>query len=698
MDGTGEGTGSGVQYPLQPICERWQRALDAARKDRNAKFDVYADEAMNFYDGPINWMWKSARMQARESRQTNATTGHTGWLQPGVNLPRFEMSVNRLFEAVAMFGPVLYHQNPTIAVTPRDQPEVTIDAYYATDPEAQQFLSMLPGIEQGMVQDQSVVQMVQILYEEYNRVVDHDQRQQGINDNHALILEAISNYIQQEGSKQDEARLAITEAIITGLGLLETQVEVPPGGGAKMPRSRFRSNKDLLVDPDAKYWRDVKWIALRTCAPVNVVEEEYGLKPGTLKGRYARKAALEGAKEHKRNGDKTKANVVHDIVEYWCIYSKNGMGQHLKLRENDKHVPDLEVFGDFCKIVVCKNVPYPLNLPPDVWVEPNRDDLLERTSWESPFWDDYASDGGWPITRLTFYSKPGCVWPISMVKPCIGELRFVNWCMSFIADKVSADQFYVGVLKEAGENIRQQLQSGDGPYTLIELERISGMKMDDIISFMQAPSFSSDIWTMVAQVNEQIDKRLGLTELWYGMTGRQMRSAAEAQYRQQNINIRPDDMASRVEDWLSLSATREIQALRYNCDYPDVAPIVGAVAAQVYAEQILTTDVSAITRDFKFRVEAGTARKPNKDTQIAQLTDIGQYVLPVIQQAMLVGVTRPFNAYMKAVGRAMDIDVTEFLLGPEEQQMLVAATMPPPMEPAEENDEGSGEDAAETAE
>jgi hypothetical protein len=183
---------------------------------------------------------------------------------------------------------------------------------------------------------------------------------------------------------------------------------------------------------------------------------------------------------------------------------------------------------------------------------------------------------------------------------------------------------------------------------------------------------------MVAQVNSQIDKSLALTELMYGQSTRQMRSAAEAQYRQQNINVRPDDMASRVEDWLSLTATREIQAIRFRSEEEDIVPVVGATAARVFAEQILTTDVSRITRDFRYRVEAGTARKPNKDTIISQLTDIGQYILTVIQQAMMSGVTGPYNAYMDALGRAMDIEVGQFLLGDEEQQMLIQMNAPPP--------------------
>lgn len=665
-------------YPLQPIVDRWKRVFNAARKDRKRKFDTYADEAMQYFDGPANHMWSQYKAAKKESG-----SGHDGFLAPDVQLPQFEMSVNRIFEAVSIFGPVLYHQNPIIAVTPRENPEVSIETFYAGNLEAQQILAMDQAIQQGIVQDQFIIQSYQQLVQQYQQVVNSEEKASQVDRDHAHILEAISNYVQQEQSKQDEARLAITEAIITGLGLLETKVEQPPGGGPKIARSRYRSNKDLLVDPDASYWRDVTWIALKTCEPVNVVEEKFNLPKGSLKGKYARMSTLDNSRNRKRNGDGSYAGATHDLIEYWEVYSKNGAGQNIKMNEKDKRVKGLDSLGDFVYLAICEQCPYPLNLAPNVLESGDMDLILERTSWEVPYWDDYMSDGGWPVCRLSFYNKPQEVWPISMVKPALGELKFINWCMSFIADKVAVgSKLYCGVLKEAGESIRSQLTSGNGPFSVIELERISGRNINEMISFLQAPNFSIDIWNMVSQVNAAIDKRLGLTELMYGMSGRQMRSAAEAQYRQQNINVRPDDMASRVEDWLSLTATREIQAIRYTAELEDLIPIIGQTAAQVFVDQILTTEVSRITRDFRYRVEAGTARKPNKDTQISQLTDIGQYILPVIQQAMMSGITRPYNAYMEALGRAMDIEIEHFLLGQEEQQMLIQMNAPPePQQP-----------------
>ena len=685
--GTSSRPGQG-RYRLAPLVKRWEQVLSTAKQVRKKEFDTWADEAMQFFDGPATWMWDDVQKSIRENK---GGAGHGGFLASGAAMPEFKMSVNRLFEAVAMFGPALYHQNPTIAVNSRMRPEISIDSYYANNEQARELLSMVPAMEQGLIADENVMNMVLDVQEEYSRVVEDTAREQRINTDHASLLAELANYAQQEGNKRDESRMAITEAIITGMGLLEVRVETPPSGGVKVPRSRYRTVKDLLVDPDAKYWRDVTWIALRSIEPCNKVEEKFGLPPGSLKGHYARASSMKNksAVTSPRGGDGRVAGVTHDLVEYWEVYSKNGIGQNLKVDGNDKDKKEKSeadqfiealggALGDFTYLAICKDVKFPLNLSPWLLNGEDHEKVLESASWEVPYWDDYATDGGWPIARLAFYNKPGKVWPISMVKPCIGELRFINWCMSFIADKVAVgSKIYVAAIKEAGESIRSQLKSGDGPFSFVELERISGKSINELISFLQAPDFSIDIWKMIAEVNEQIDKRLGLTELLYGLSSRQMRSAAEAHNRQENVNIRPDDMASQVENWLTISATREIQAYRYACGFEDVEPVLGPVAAQVFAEQILTTDVSRVTRDFTYRVVAGTARKPNKETETAKLTEFGQYFLPVAQSLADSGVVRPLNAFLKKIGGAMDMDVTEFLLTPEDQQLLSTLAMAP---------------------
>lgn len=711
----------GGSYPLASLVDTWWAAIESSKKKKHDEFDQWAEEAMNFFDGPLNWMWNQAKTQ-------KSTEGSSeGFLSSSEGqMPRFLMSVNRLFEAVSMFGPVLYHQNPTIAVTPRVTPRVSIDTMFAASPEALAAIRMFPALEQALSQgqpiDKNLLAIAQQLQTMYSDATSEEAQDQAIKGDHARILEHYSNWLQVESDKKAQARRAITETIIGGLGLMEVSPRVPPGGNRTVPRSRYRSYKDLYVDPDAHYWEDVTWTALKTCAPVNAVEDKFGLPPGSIRGQYSSEAALAGVniQNQGRNAGGKLQGVSHDMVEYYEIYSKNGIGHNLRKAKNRQtDYSALGALGDFTYLVICKDCKYPLNMPPSVLEQAKEADAIaadvrsqmdememlgqslpEETGepvsgmdvlasvvqWPVPFWGDDYSDGGWPIVRLHFCDKPGQIWPISICKSCIGELRFVNWCMSFLADGVAAgSKIYVAVAKEASSQIKDQLLNGTGPFSVLELEKILQKPINEIIQFLQAPSFQVDIWKMVAEVNQTIDKRLGLTELVYGLSSKQMRSAAEAQYRQQNINIRPDDMASQVEDWLSRIATREIQTMRWACEYDDVVPVLGDMAAQVYHTQILTQDVEAITRDFTFRVQAGTARKPNKDTKIAQLNDLGQVLLPIISPLTQFGVTRPFNAFITDLADAMEMDAAKYMLNEEDVQQLMLMQLPPPPEPANDN-------------
>jgi len=101
-----------------------------------------------------------------------------------------------------------------------------------------------------------------------------------------------------------------------------------------------------------------------------------------------------------------------------------------------------------------------------------------------------------------------------------------------------------------------------------------------------------------------------------------------------------------------------------------------------------------------YRVEAGTARKPNKDTKIAQLTDLSQYLLPAIQPLIAVGVYRPLNAFLEDLGDAMDFDSSPYLLGEEDRQVMIQnqmmQMMPPPADPQNsDNEEGDATEPAE---
>lgn len=624
----------GREHILAPLCQQWLTKIKDARKIKWERFGQYAVEGMKFYDAAHDWMWKDEYAR-----------GAGGFLErdSGTALPTFRMQVNRLFEVVALFGPAMYHRNPNVLVTPLRRPPIS--------PE-------LLGIDGQNPQAQQLFMQMSQQHE-----LDELRRK-----NKAQLKQHYLNWLQTEGDKKTHARRSITEALVKGMGVLWTEVYQQRGSTTKFPWSYHISVDDIVIDPDAEYWEDIQWIARYCCHPVNLVEDAYGLPRGSLKGHMQSSGGQADMYGHPREtANKRRYGRSFDLIEYWQIYSKNGFGDKLRKTSQNNVITkfDFEPFGDFCKVVVAENIPFPLNMPSPALKSESIEQLFERAQWDTPYWES----GGWPCSFLSFFDRPRSVWPISIVKPAIGELRFVNWCMSFLADKVASScTTYVAVAKQAGMEIQNQIKNGLAPYTVLEISQMTGKSVNDMVSFLDAPSFSADVWKMLAEVLELIDKRMGTVDLIYGMSDNQIRSATEANVKEQNTNIRPDDMASRVEDFLSETAVNEIACAVWHCEGRDVQPVLGDMGAMIWDQEIKTQSFDRVIHDYDYRIAAGSARKPNKNTKQRALTELGQVLLPTIQGFAMKGVVEPWNAYITEMGDAMDIDVSGFMLAPKEQE------------------------------
>jgi hypothetical protein len=676
-------------YPLRVLVDQWYAKIKLSLRIKHERFGKYAEETANFYDGPINFMW-----------DRDYSSGQGGFLQQGeeAGMPRFRMSSNRAFDAVAMFGPALYHNNPNVLVEPRMGIDVSPMA-----------MGMDPNDPMQMEQYQALTQQEQM-------------RRQMLKDC-AEVKSAYLNWLQDETDKKTQSRRAITEAFTRGLGLLWVEMYQPPGSQFKMPRSRYVCEKDFTVDPDADYWEDVQWCARRTICPVNLAEKKFGHEPGTLKGNMesANNQAEMQASNNRESWRKRHEGQSFDLIEYWEIWSKNGIGDKLKLgtaardargryQSSDGAMGKVTEWaeeiqaGDYCYLAIAQGVPFPLNVPPDLMNQPAPEPVPQEDGsvppqqpppsylaiqWPVPYWYDASCGGGWPFARLYFYDKPGDVWPVPFLKPVIGELRFINWCMSFMADKVAAScRNYIAINKDAAENIREQLLDNDGPFPILELSQILGRNINEVVSFLSAPEPTEAIWKMIMAVGDRIDKATGLTELIYGLTGTQMRSATEANVRNQNLSIRPDDMAAKTEDWLSEVNAREMQAARWFCDAHDVLGAVGPLGAQVWQTLVMTSDIESVVRDYDYTVAAGTARKPNKEAKQQALTAVGQVIAPMLQTFAQMGMTQPYNAYASDLIKSHDLDPAPYLLPPfQPPQQDAAAQGPSPEEEAQHRED-----------
>ncbi len=560
---------------------------------------------------------------------------------------------------VQIFGPVLYHRNPVRKVSPRRLPILPIEAM-------------------GDPNDPNVQMM-------YQQLAQQIQGERGIDTSRAMLLEHYLNYTPDALDLKTESRWAIDEALIKGMGLLWTELYTPPGGTMKTVGSFFDTVDNLLVDPDMESLRESKWIGRRRVQPYWEIERRFGLPEDSLKKAaglesYNRQSEVQS---HVDGDYRRKQGLTNDLMVYWEVFSKMGIGGRLSGIKQDLK-PILEAYGDFCWLVVADGCPYPLNIPPpliqaafdedQMLAQAAAQELSARLRWPTPYWADDA----WPFTEVVFHHVPRRVWPMSHISPGMGELKFLNWAFSFLAGKVkTACRDFIAIAKSAGEELKDRIRTGPD-YTIIEIEQIHD-SIDKVVKFLQHPDFNPEIYKVIEGVTANFERRTGLTELMYGLSNNQMRSAEEAKVKGDQVAIRPDDMANKVEDAMSGLARKEALAARWHLKGQDVEPVMGQMGAQWWDSLLATSDPAEILHELEYRIEAGSAKKPNKGTEQANMQSAMQQLFPTLwSYAQMTANIGPVNSLITAWAKSIDLDPTGFLMEP------------PPPPPAPEPTGGPG--------
>jgi hypothetical protein len=96
----------------------------------------------------------------------------------------------------------------------------------------------------------------------------------------------------------------------------------------------------------------------------------------------------------------------------------------------------------------------------------------------------------------------------------------------------------------------------------------------------------------------------------------------------------------------------------------DVEPLLGPMAAQAWGMHVQNELPDNIVREYSYRVEAGSARKPNIATKTENLNNLMQILAPVSQGMLQAGKPEIFNALLSTWGRVNQMDVSEFLVPP----------------------------------
>ena len=634
--------------PLRQLVRTWTKKFEAAIKYKKPFADD-AKEAAMFFDGDHNWMWKDSYARGEK--------GYNSSVAP----PAFRMQVNKVFELIEIFGAVIYHRNPVRTVTLYKQPDLPPDAY-------------------GLPADMAMLTPEQT---QLMGVAQADAQARTSRDVARQLLESYLNYTPNELDLKRQAKKFVNAGLMKGMGVLWPElIEIEASGSEpiRMVGSFYDSVDNLLIDPDFDNMDDMLWCARRCIRPLEEVAVEYQIPEEDL-ARH-----LDGNTEIKADNEprntKKKSGQTQRLVTYYKVWSKCGAGDRFKDAPKESRGV-FDSLGKYCYLVICEGVDYPLNIPPAVMQEePDPQTGIPQSvmlgmAWPVPY---YLDPGGWPFVPLAFHPKPGYAWPISHIKPAVAELRMLNWGMSFLASRIATScETIIAVQKAADQEFKDQLLApSEGGFKIIELAELLGRRVEDVISTFQLPQVTKDLWDILTAVADQFAQRTGLTELAYGYTRNQFRSAAEATIKQENVSVRPDNMANDLEDAMSTLARREALAARWLLEPKDVAPVLGPMGAIAWEQHVAKRDLVSLTRDFLFRVEAGSARKPNKASRVEQMTLAIQTLGPILAPLASGGVVGPFNALMRDWAMSLDIDATPYLIPVPPPPPEAPLGLPPP--------------------
>lgn len=617
-----------IKDALRSFQGSWRRMIEAAKKSKKP-FQDDADECRKFFNGPYNFLY------GMESRRGDFVFSNIREV-PQISIG---MTVNKVAEGVQLFGPVLYHNNPGCKVNPRRPPMVPPEAFGdPNDPIGQ------------MMAQQSIMGM---------------QKRQLSDSVRSILMESYLNYLPDAINLKRHSRHAIDEAIIKGNGVLWAVMD-KPASGPKMPILEYDTQDNLLIDPDHESLRNAKWVMRKFVRPTWQVEAERGLKPGTIKGTQMTTGSFIGT--NSRSSIIEADGHSNDLLTYWGVWSKMGLGGLLK--DASEKYAEWDQFGRYIYMEICESCDFFLNVPESIMG--NDAEIRRRLQWETPFWCDAPTSNGWPFVQFAFHHVPGELWPMSHFKPGLGELKFINWAYSFLISGVQKrSRDFLAVPKSASEEIKRQILEGTD-LTMIEVESMTNLPLDQIVKFIQHPEMYKGLFEVIAAVERNFEKRVGLNELMYGLQERQDRSATESKMKENFVNIRPDDMATQVEESMTDGFRKLALMARWHMTGQDVSQVFGAETGMLWDKYVTTADVAEIMHLIEYRIEAGSARKPNKSKDEDDAKSLMQNLFaPLFEFAKGTGNVGPVNSLLKFYGKVFDIDVGGMLL----------PNMPPPPPP-----------------
>ena len=656
---------------LLPLVNGWLGKIAEAKAARK-QFDEEAEQCVSFFGDACGFMW-SDKFKSK-------------FLGGKVN-PTFKITIQKAFELVALYGPVLCWKHPERIVKPRRMLDIPLDVFGESAEEIrqeqvkqiQQQLAGRPELQQAM----QFIQQMPMQPSRGDQLRDEYQKEQKKNHSksqtRAVLLNGWLNYTPTEmpvGGLAKHMQLACTEALVKGRSCLWPEKYSLPGSERILTGCFYDTVDNLLIDPDATSLFDAKWIAKKCTHPIWMVAREYKVPIEDLRGKGARETA--GGRGERMGGDRTNMKrgqgKTFDSITYWKIWSKGGVGA--RLTGVDQGIKDAfdKVVGDYAYLVIAEGCQYPLNVKPSMLLDPELGDeaVAEAFDWPVPYW----KDDKWPVACLDFYERlgkygtPCSPWPRAPMAPGLGELTYINMFMSHLAGRVwSSSRDFILMPEAFAQYIEPALKEGSDMAILKYPEIVK--EVENVVTFLQQPQVNSDAFMMIDRMTASFERRVGLNELLYGLNpgGTQSRTATDTEAKKDYLSVRPDYMAGCVEAWMTEASDMEKIATRWHVEPQDVTDLFGQTGAMLWQQHITDEDPELVFREMRCTIQAGSAKKPNRQKDSQNMQAAMPVLVPELSKhADTTGDTGPINALIDHFGEANDLDVTDYRMGPRVPQ------------------------------
>jgi len=504
-------------------------------------------------------------------------------------------------------------------------------------------------------------------------------------------LQWFLNWTPGEYGLAGEFKMGLPEALVKGRAVFWHALE--PTASGLIPVSQYDTVDGLLIDPDCEHYRDAAWIARRRRASAWRLAKTYNVPAAKIRKSHASHTASNASSlAGKDSPFEDRKDDTCDVVEYFEVFSRFGAGAQFP--GADKELGGigkaLETLGPYVYLVIVPGMKHPLNMQPEhLDVEDTEAEAKIRLEWPLPV---YESFDPWPLTRLDFTPNTHDPWATSPLQGALPLLVFLDHAYSWMMGRIRASsRDIILCARELDELLTDAIESGvDQKIVMIaksELEQI-----EKYVHVLQFPEIKAEFWNVISKVEQAFERASGMSALLYGEGGgRQMRSAAEADIREGHAVSRPEYMAECVEEAMSLVAAKEAAItrmfvpppfelfgeMRPNGDVPDAT-----TPMSLYWSALINTDDPAeAVGEFAYQVEAGTARRKNKQAQAADMSMLTNTLMPVEVQAwQTTGDPTGPNALIDLMGQTINRPVAGMMLPDMRQQMADAAAMQQPVE------------------